>query len=51
MRIMTRLFYAAIVFLLWCLATKNGCNECGVTNDMQYIGLAIVVAGALAGGD
>lgn len=48
---MTRLLYAAIAFLLWCLATKNACKECGVTNDMQYIGAAIVVAGALAGGD
>lgn len=48
---MTRLLYAGIAFLLWCLATKNACDKCGVTNDMQYIGAAIVVAGALAGGD
>lgn len=44
-----RLFYAAIAAITWILLTANIIEP--ISLEMRWLMLAIVVAGALAGGD
>lgn len=48
-----RFFYAFIAFLIWVLAGDAILQAVNVpiSNDIQFLSVAIVVAGALAGGD
>ena len=48
-----RFFYAFIAFLIWILAGDAILQAVNVpiSNDIQFLSVAIVVAGALAGGD
>ena len=47
------LLNAFVCGLIWCAVIGLAMSETGITvsNDMQILTLAIVVAGALAGGD
>ena len=48
-----RLTIAFVCGLIWCAVMALAMSETGITvsNDVQVLTLAIVVAGALAGGD
>jgi len=44
-----RLFYAAMAAIVWMILTANAIES--ISLEMRLLMLAIVVAGALAGGD
>lgn len=44
-----RLFYAAMAAIVWMILTANAIES--VSLEMRLLMLAIIVAGALAGGD
>lgn len=48
-----RLLISFVCGLIWCAVMAIAMSETGITvsNDTQILSLAIVVAGALAGGD
>lgn len=48
-----RFFYAFIAFLIWILAANALLKAVNVpiSNDIQFLSTALVIAGALAGGD
>ena len=46
-----RRFYAALALMLWLWSVADKAAEYGISNEAQIIATAIVVAGALAGGD
>lgn len=48
-----RFFYGFMAFLIWVLAADALLKAVNVpiSNDIQFLSVALVVAGALAGGD
>ena len=48
-----RFFYAVLAFFIWIFVANATLEAVGVpiSDDIQFLSLAIVVAGALAGGD
>lgn len=47
-----RLIYGAIALIVWCVFGAWIINQgVAVSNDMQILSTAIIVAGAMAGGD
>lgn len=48
-----RILIASVCGWIWCVAMAWAMSKTGITvsNDMQILTLAIVVAGALTGGD
>jgi hypothetical protein len=47
-----RFVYGAIALILWCILGVYMINQgVDISNDMQILSTAIVVAGAMAGGD
>lgn len=48
-----RFFYAVLAFFIWIFVANAILKavNLSISNDIQFLSLAIVVAGALAGGD
>lgn len=49
---MKRFVYAAIAFLAWCFVASEiiDFTDAKISDEVQFLSLAIIVAGALAGG-